>query len=209
MSVTAIVLAGGRSSRFGADKLAAGLDRGSVLASTIAAVAPLADGVIVAGPRLPDGVAGTDVPVTVLADLDPFAGPLAALANVLRSRAFGSEDLGLVVGGDMPRLVPAVLAAMLDVLDQDRTVDAVFLAPRTDADVAPPRRQALPLAIRLEPAAQAAREAIDAGERSLQAFIDRLAHAELPARRWLALDPEGLTLIDIDTRDDLDRLNAT
>ena len=215
MTVTAIVLAGGRSSRFGADKLAAGLDGGSVLASTIAAVAPLADGLIVAGPRLPDGVAGTDVPVTFLADLDPFAGPLAALANVLGSRAGDPGgrgdpgDLGIVVGGDMPRLVPAVLVAMLDVLDQDWTVDAVFLGPRPAAAGTLPRRQALPLAIRLEPAAQAARDAIAAGERSLQAFIDRLAHAELPARRWLALDPDGLTLIDVDTRDDLDRLNAT
>ena len=209
MTVTAIVLAGGRSTRFGADKLAAELDRGSVLAATIAAVARLADDVVVAGPRIPDGVAADDPPVAALADRDPFAGPLAALGNVLGSRTFGSGDLGIVVGGDMPRLVVAVLVAMLDVLDQAQEVDAVFLGPPPNGAASPPRRQPLPLAIRLEPAARAAREAIDAGERSLQAFIDRLAQAELPAWRWLPLDPDGLTLIDIDTRADLDRLNAT
>ena len=209
MTVTAIVLAGGRSSRFDGDKLAAELDGESVLAKTIEAVAPLADGVIVAGPRLPDDFVGGDVPVALVKDPEAFAGPFAALANVLRSGTFGSWDLAIVVGGDMPRVVPAVVAAMLDVLDQDETIDAVFLGPRTNDAEPPPRPQVLPLAIRLEPAARASREAVDAGERSLQAFVDRLPHTELPARRWLALDPDGLTLTDIDTREDLDRLNAT
>ena len=207
MTVTAIVLAGGRSTRFGDDKLAAELDGASVLAATIAALEPLADAVIVAGPTLPEGLRNAP-PVTLVADRDQFEGPLAALADVLGSRAFDGADLGIVVGGDMPRLVPAVLAAMLDVLDQDEAVDAVFLGARVATSDPLPRRQALPLALRLAPAARAAREAVDAGQRSLQAFIDRLAHAELPARRWLALDPEGRTLADIDTRADLDRLNA-
>jgi molybdenum cofactor guanylyltransferase len=208
VTVTAIILAGGRSTRFGSDKLAAELDRGSVLGATIAAVAPLADGVIVAGPRLPDRFVVGDVPVALVHDPEPFAGPLAAIANALRSGPFAGEDLGLVVGGDMPRVVAAVLAAMLDVLDQDQAIDAVLLGPRMNGAEPPPRRQVLPLAIRLEPAALAAREAIAADERSLQAFVDRLVHVELPARRWLALDPDGLTLSDVDTRADLDRLNA-
>ncbi len=108
----------------------------------------------------------------------------------------------------MPRAVPAVLAALLDVLDQDDDVDAVLLGRRAGATDSG-RRPVLPLAIRLEPAARAAREATAAGDRSLQAFVDRLAHAELSASRWLALDPEAATLTDIDTREDLDRLNAT
>ena len=58
MTLTAIVLAGGRSSRFGKDKLAAALGDTSVLAATIEAVAPLADRVIVAGPSLPQALAG-------------------------------------------------------------------------------------------------------------------------------------------------------
>lgn len=207
MTVTAIVLAGGRSSRFEGDKLAADLDGESVLARTIAAVAPLADGVIVAGPRLPDGFAAGDLPVALVADAEPFGGPFAALANVLGSGSFGSWDLAIVVGGDMPRVVPAVLVAMLDVLDQDQAIDAVLLAGR-ERPGAPTLRQVLPLALRLEPAALAARGVVAAGARSLQAFVDQLPHVKLPASRWLALDPAGLTLMDIDTREDLDRLNA-
>ena len=62
------------------------------------------------------------------------------------------------------------------------------------------------LAIRLSP--RASRPRSRCRDRSLQASCIE-AHAELPAWRWLPLDPDGETLIDIDTRDDLDRLNAT
>jgi molybdopterin-guanine dinucleotide biosynthesis protein A len=220
--ITVIVLAGGRSSRFGGDKLAAELGGESVLGATIAAVAPLADAIVVAGPVRPDGLAAGEAPVTVVEDAEPFGGPLAALAGVLdaaveRRIEPGPFGLGLVVGGDMPRLVPAVLVRMLDVLDVDPSVDAVLLARPPDpiADSPAPRdgraarRPVLPLAVRLRPAADAARVALAAGDRSLEALVDRLAHVELPAAAWQALDPGALTLADIDTRADLDRLRAT
>lgn len=204
MTVTAIVLAGGRSRRFGGDKLAAAIGDRSVLQATIGAVSGLADDVVVAGARLPDGLAG-DVPVRLVQDVAPFEGPLAALANVLRLAEPHPGDLVIVVGGDMPGLVPRVLVSMLDALDADPTIDAVYLG-RPAAGEDPQRRQVLPLALRLEPAQQAAREAAGAGERSLQACVDRLAHAELPPARWLRLDPGARTLVDIDTPADLDRL---
>ena len=214
MTLTAIVLAGGRSRRFGADKLAAALGDTSVLAATIEAVAPLAERVIVAGPAAPHGLV-TDVPITVLPDAQPFEGPLAALAAVLGSiPSFptpGPDDAAIVVGGDMPRLVAAVLVRMLDVLDVDTTVDAVILGraqAATGADRGePPRRQVLPLALRVQPASRAAREAVEAGQRSLQALLDRIAAVELPTADWLALDPEARTLTDVDTRADLDRID--
>jgi len=52
----------------------------------------------------------------------------------------------------------------------------------------------------------AAEAAVGSGDRSLQALVDRLAHVELPASTWLALDPEGSTLLDVDTRADLERI---
>jgi molybdenum cofactor guanylyltransferase len=212
VTVTAIVLAGGRSSRFGGDKLAASLDGGSVLAATIAAVAPIADGVVVAGPRLPDGFVAADVPVALVADPEPLGGPLLALASVLGAAQPAPWDVAIVVGGDMPRLVPAVLVAMVDVLDQDPEVDAVYLgrpeAPTSADSPEPLRRQVLPLAVRVQPASRAAREAVEAGDRSLQALVERMTAIELPAARWQPLDPDASTLTDIDTRADLDRLNV-
>jgi molybdenum cofactor guanylyltransferase len=215
VTVTAIVLAGGRSTRFGADKLAAKLGDASVLAATIDAVTPVTGDVWVAGPALPERLP-SDTPVTLVPDRDPFGGPLAALAAVLAAIPSvptpGPDDAAIVVGGDMPRLVPAVLVRMLDILDVDASVDGVILGrpePPTGAGpVEPARRQVLPLAVRVQPASRAAREAVEAGDRSLQGLLDRIAAIELPAADWLPLDPGAVTLTDVDTRADLDRLRA-
>ena len=201
--ITAIVLAGGRSSRFGSDKLEAELDGASLLSSTIAAVEPIADVVIVAGPALPNGLQrGGERPATLVHDREPFGGPMAALANVLeRGIPDPVTSLALVVGGDMPRLVPEVLTAMLDRLAADLELDAVILqAPGS------PRRQVLPIALREHAAVGAARAALDAGDRSLRGFVDRLRTLELPAGVWRAQDPAGDTLVDVDTSADLERL---
>jgi len=207
--ITGVVLAGGRSARFGADKLAAELNGRSVLAATIAALEPLVDGLFVAGPALPEDLpAAADTPIRLVRDPEPFAGPLAALANVLHlATPDAAADLAIVVGGDMPRLVPAVLRSMLDRLESDQRVEAVLLgAPPLAHGSDPARRPVLPLALRVAPAGEAARRAIEAGDRSLQSLVDRLDSVELPAVAWLALDAEAKTLADIDTPADLERM---
>ena len=199
---TGIVLAGGRSARFGSDKLAAELDGRSLLALAIDAVAPLVDGVLVAVQRLPEEPLEADVPVALIHDREPFEGPLAALANVLGTVVDPDPvaDLAIVVGGDMPRLVPEVLRSMLDRLEDDTRIDAVLLGGQ------PSRRNVLPLAVRIRAAASAAADAIEAGDRSLQALLDRLAHTELPPAAWLPLDADANTLLDVDTTADLERI---
>jgi molybdopterin-guanine dinucleotide biosynthesis protein A len=222
VTVTAIVLAGGRSTRFGADKLAAKLGATSVLAATIEAVATVADRIVVAGPSAPDRLSVGGIEITVAPDAEADRGPLAALAGVLGSlpvvAAPGPDAAAIIVGGDMPRLVSSVLVRMLDELDVDPTVDGVYLgtpataeasgAPTGISPIEPSRRQVLPLAVRVQPAERAAREAVRAGRRSLQSLVEAMAAIELPAAAWLPLDPDALTLTDVDTRRDLDRLGA-
>jgi molybdenum cofactor guanylyltransferase len=209
---TGIVLAGGRSSRFGSDKLAADFEGRALLAATIEAVTLVVDGVLVAGPALPAGFKAGDVPVALVRDGEPLAGPLAAVATVLGTAVDPDPvaDLAIVVGGDMPRLVPEVLQAMLDRLDADAAIDAVLLGrPGSRDDERGPkvsRRAVLPLAIRVEAARRASADAIVAGDRSLQAMVDRLVHVELPPPVWLPLDPDANTLLDVDKVGDLERI---
>jgi molybdopterin-guanine dinucleotide biosynthesis protein A len=200
INVTAIVLAGGRSSRFGSDKLAVDVGGRSLLAATIAAVAPIVDGTIVAGPELPREVNGGigDVPIALVPDAESFGGPLAALANVLSYGAPDGEELLLVVGGDMPGLVADVLELMLARLGAGLDVDAVVLDR-------PPRVQALPLAVRRGAGARAAVEALATGDRSLVALLRRLRVETIPAAEWTPLDPTGDTLDDIDRPGDLEQ----
>lgn len=212
MSRTGIVLAGGRSTRFGSDKLAQPWRGTTVLGATIEALATLTDRIILAGAALPaQGNAG-NVPITIVEDARPFAGPLAAVDNVLNPFAGDAEDVALIVAGDMPRLVPAVLREMVVTLERDAAAEAVYLA-RSNAAIdqnhrEPPRRQVLPLALRVQPASRAAREAVEAGERSLQALLHRIAAVELPFSAWRSFDPDGLTLLDVDTPEDMERLRS-
>jgi molybdenum cofactor guanylyltransferase len=198
--VTAIVLAGGRASRFGADKLAAELDGESLLDRAIAAARGVADEVIVVGRS------GSDLEVRHVPDTEPFGGPLAGLAAGLEQ---AGGRLAVVMGGDMPRLAPDVLALMLARLDHDSSIQAVTLAsPGRDEPTDAPRRQVLPLALAVEAGRVAARAALATGDRSLVSLLDRLMRAELATAAWLPLDPEANTLLDVDTAADLERIRG-
>jgi molybdopterin-guanine dinucleotide biosynthesis protein A len=196
VTAAAIVLAGGASTRFGADKLAA-MDRGRpVLHHALEAVAQVADPVVlVLGPaaevpRLPSGMGSS---VRIARDREPHQGPLAGLAAGLAALPPGVDRV-IVVAGDMPSLVPGVLAALLDVLGADgRTV-----AVRLESDPVSP----LPLAV--DPAvAGIAERQLARGRRSLRGLLDEVSAAVLPAASWQVLDPQGITLRDIDTPEDL------
>jgi molybdopterin-guanine dinucleotide biosynthesis protein A len=193
LDVTAIVLAGGRSTRFGSDKLAADVDGSTVLDRAIDAVAVVASDVLVVG------AAHEIANARVIADPEPFGGPLQALAGAL---AETTTSTAIVVAGDMPSLVPEVLGLLVGALGAETSVDAAVLTDPRDAA----RRQPVPLAIRVEPARTAAAAALDAGDRSLVRHLGRLTVEEVPVERWLPLDPEARTLVDIDLPADIDRL---
>jgi molybdopterin-guanine dinucleotide biosynthesis protein A len=202
VSVTGIVLAGGAATRFGGPKLAAELDGASILARAIASVASVADEVLVAGPALPNELSVRPGAVRLVPDRDPGGGPLVALHGALH---LATSGLAIVVGGDMPRLVPAVLRSMLARLHDAPATDATLLAPPDDLTR---RRQVLPVALRVGPASVASAAAIAAGDRSLRAFLERLAFTTIPAEAWLELDAEATTLLDVDTPEDLERLRT-
>lgn len=205
-TVTGIVLAGGRASRFGGPKLAARLDGEPLLALAVRAVAVVADEVVIAGPAPETLDSFGDVAITVIPDATPFEGPLVAVAGALHA---ARGELAIVVGGDMPRLAPRVLRGMLDRLDSDRAVDAVRLELPPGEPGASQRLPTLPLALRVEPGAAAADQAIEAGDRSLIRLLERLRTIPLPVGEWLALDPEGRTLLDVDRPADIEPLRGS
>jgi len=199
----AIVLAGGASSRFGDDKLAAVLDGRPLLEHALLAVAEVADPIVVvrssdtAARGLPRGLAARMI---VARDATPYGGPLAGLATGLRALADtgATDDAGgpaLVVGGDMPRLVPAVLQLLVATLSADPARRACAL----EAD--PPAT--LPLAVRPGAALEAAYQLLAGDRRSLVALLERLGATTIPGRAWRPLDPDGRTLVDVDTPADL------
>jgi molybdopterin-guanine dinucleotide biosynthesis protein A len=189
--VGAIVLAGGRSSRFGRDKLAEPIDGRPMLEHVIEAVRQVAtDVVVVAAPD-----ASTMVPpgTTVAHDRHAFEGPLAGLATGL-AVLDAEVDHVIVVGGDMPTLVPAVLERLLAFVDR---ADAVILE-----DDAGPRP--LPMAARRSIVRPVAERLLASGERRLRALLAELdVVVAIDPAIWRADDPAGETLRDVDVPGDL------
>jgi molybdopterin-guanine dinucleotide biosynthesis protein A len=195
----AVVLAGGRSQRFGTDKLAARLPDGrSVLAHTVAAADLVADeiAVVVAqGAARPDGL---PTRTTIVHDPEPGGGPLLGLAAGLE--AVGDEIV-LVIGGDMPALDAAVLRLLAAAVRDNPAVEAARL--EVDPSAAPGGASVLPCVVRREAARRACREALAAGDRRLRGPLERLATTVVAAGEWRALDPTGRTLLDVDRPSDL------
>ena len=189
------MLAGGRSSRFGSDKLLA-IHRGIPLVHhAVSRLGEVCVEVIVViasdapGPSMPPGAA-----VRFVRDVRPGEGPLVGLVSGMEA---SSTDLALVAGGDMPDLSSAVLLEMLRVAGEAR-VDAVALA---DGD----RFRPLPSLVRIAPARDAAGALLEAGERSLRSLLQTLRTAVIDEPTWTALDPSRGTLNDVDEPDDLER----
>jgi molybdopterin-guanine dinucleotide biosynthesis protein A len=198
VDVTGIVLAGGRSRRFGSDKLATELDGRPLLHLAIAAVAAVTGRlIVVAAPgadlALPADLAGR---IDVVHDPEAFGGPLVGLAAAL---AVVETPTALVAGGDMPRLVPAVLHRLASVVEPERA--AVTLE-------VPGRVQPLPMALDAAAARAAAAGILASGGRSLRELLRELGATSIPAPVWLALDPAGATAVDIDRPIDLGRFGT-
>jgi molybdopterin-guanine dinucleotide biosynthesis protein A len=192
--VSGIVLAGGRSSRFGSDKLAEPVGGEPLLHRAVRAVAKVSDEVLaVASPSgdLPVLPSDLPVPARTIRDDEPHAGPLAALAVGL---ANADHPAAVVAGGDMPWLSPSVLSLLVDRL-RSGDVDAAALELGGKA-------QPLPLGISRS-ALVTIRGLLTGGDRSLRSLLGgtRVALVEEPA--WRALDPTGRTLADVDVPGDL------
>ena len=190
LPVSGIVLAGGRSARFGRDKLAEPVDGRPLLDLAVEAVAVVAGDVLVVAP--PDVDPVVPAGARVVHDASPYEGPLAGCLTGLTA---AREPLVLVVGGDMPSLEPAVLSLLVRALEASSS-DATLLEYRG-------RRQQLPFAVRTGSGTEIARRLLAQGERRLGALAERLTVRSLSEGEWRPLDPEARTLRDVDEPADL------
>ena len=193
--VSGVILAGGRSSRFGFDKLAARIGDRTLLDLAITAVAAVASEIVVVlapgDDRVPDPI---ERPIRLIVDPERHGGPLVGLLAGLEAV---EQPLVIVAGGDMPSLSPAVLGAMVRALESSgEGWGAVILASRGD-------RVPLPAVVRTGAATAIARQLVSDGERRLRSLFERLPTRALEEGEWRPLDPAGATLRDVDRPADL------
>ncbi len=130
--------------------------------------------------------------IEVVADRVAGAGPLAGLGAALAVP--GDADAVVCVAGDLPFLVPALLAAL-----RDWSPEAAALAPR-------PGGRAEPLCARYATALAADVEArLASGRLALYELLEESATVWLTGGELAPLDPEGLSFVNLNTPDDLRR----
>ena len=191
------MLAGGRSVRFGRDKLSVPYRGRPLVHHAVAALGACCEEVLVvvapgrdpADPVIdPAAMAGlVRGAVRVVRDPAEGGGPLVGVRTGLE---VASTDAALVVGGDMPDLMPAVLD---DLLERLSIGHGAAVALDDGAGIRP-----LPAAVRTAPALDAARELLARGEGSLRALLGALDVIAVDREIWAPLDPEGATLRDVD-----------
>lgn len=193
--LSAVLLAGGASRRFGADKLVALVAGEPLFLHPLRALAALCDDVVVVmAPERPALPLPGMPAVRVVRDPVAYEGPLVGLRTGLAAVAGANA---LVAAADMARLRPAVLELLRDRLVKGEHA-AVALA---DAEGLRP----LPLALSVPVALAEATRLIEGGERRLRALVDALGAASIREAEWTRADPAGEWRIDVDAPDDLSR----
>lgn len=208
MHTLGIVLTGGASRRMGlADrggKAAVMLAGRTLLGHVCGAVRPAVDRLVV--------VAAPDQPIPALPEIDavirdsrPGAGPLAGMADALRTAGLGL-DRGFVASCDVPLLRTGLVRRLLERVGEPGVAWAVPLIEG--------HPQVLVSALR--PILLGAIDAhLAAGRRDPRGLIDRLRSPTraadagvrlVPAADLLDVDPDLVSFTDIDTPDDLARI---
>jgi molybdopterin-guanine dinucleotide biosynthesis protein A len=177
MSVTGIILCGGRSTRMGADKGSLVFGGETMLERISRVLRSTTDDVIIVGRR--------DQSVATVHDGVEDQGPLAGIASGLSA---SKTDVNLVVACDMPLIDPAVLERMVTLIG--------------DADVCVAVNDGHASALcgvyrsRVGPVAQSM---FDAGERRVMPLLDRVQTKRVDAAVFRDIDPNLLTFLSCDT----------
>ncbi|TQQ78987.1 molybdenum cofactor guanylyltransferase [Halonotius roseus] len=192
---TAVVLAGGYSTRFGdTDKALAEIDGRPMLARVVARVGAVVDSVVVScrddqRAAFAVGLDGIDdAPIRFVTDPEPDGGPLVGIVS-----AFEAVDsqYAVVVACDMPFVDPAFIEFLFS---QAGGHDAVV--PELDDG----HRQPTQAVYRVDRTVAVADERLAAGTRSLRGLLDALETVVVPAETVLDhTDRQSLT--DINTRE--------
>jgi len=189
----AVVLCGGKTSRFGGEKAHALVGGRRVIDRVVGAAGQVCGRVVAvtsAGKgdlRLPEGV-------LVVADAFPGAGPLGGICTGLRHAA---TDVAVVVGCDLPFLSARLLRFLLGLVPGFGAV-----VPR----LADGRAQPLHAVYRRSCLAEMERH-LSAGRLSIWRVLEELSTRYVGEQECRALDPDLLSFFNLNTPDDLAQAN--
>jgi molybdopterin-guanine dinucleotide biosynthesis protein A len=197
--ITALILAGGRSSRMGRDKTWLELAGMPLVETTARRVMPLVDEFVFSTndpERFEPLVKRLPLPAHVVRDLTPGAGPLEGVAAGLGTASF---DLVLVLAVDMPFVQLGLLSHMATLAAGYQAVVPNLPDPATGGYMAEPlhayyRRGCLP----------SVSEHLQAGHRRVISFLNDVRTRWVSPEEIAAFDPDFISFRNLNTLEDWD-----
>lgn len=196
IDVAGIILAGGRSTRFGSDKAFALFHGEPLLQHAVNGLSSLANEILLvtsADTVLPE--VGSIRPLRLVIDEIPDAGPLAGIQAGL---AATTAEVAIITAVDIPGISPDLLAWMRDRIGK---YDAVV-------PVEQGRTHLFPAILRRAAALEASLRLLHQGERRARLLFDALETDLVDGEELRELDPALLSLRNVNTPAELEELEA-
>lgn len=201
MRLGALILAGGRSKRMGRPKEWLPFRGDTLLGHTLGTLRPCADPVAVVVRSEDQELPPMPAAIDRIADEDPSAGPLAALATGLRflrtHRGLGDDTPVFVTACDHPFLTAAAIDFLLA-----RLGDAQIAVPEIDGFLQPL------CAIYRTRVLAAADDLLARGERMPRALVSLVPTSRVLAAELRAIDPDLRFLRNVNSPEDYERALA-
>ena len=195
VGATGVILAGGESRRMGRNKALMHLGDETLIARTLKRIQTVTDETIVISNS---ANLYTELGVQVYEDLVPNSG---ALGGVYTGLNYAANNAVLCIACDMPLLQLKLMRYLVSVLGE---YDAVVPYTRGVKE-SNPKLQTL-CAVYSRSCVQTVRQMIDEGELRLHALCDRVTVRMVPPGEWREFDPEGLSFVNINTREDFEKV---
>jgi molybdopterin-guanine dinucleotide biosynthesis protein A len=187
-----IVLAGGRSSRFGRDKASADLLGYPLIQHVVDRLTAVTGECIIVARQGQQSPPLTGTPLKVIRDYYPDTGPLAGLFTGLLAAT--ESQYSLAVACDMPLLQPNLLLELARLGRQHQAVIPLYEGLPQPLCAAY-SRQCLPVL----------REHLESGNYRLLDAVTALSPFYLGPEAWQSLDPRGLSFLNVNRQEDWKR----
>jgi len=188
--LTGVVLAGGRSVRYGRNKALEAFKGKRLIDSAVEDLGAFCAPVLAVANDLEPY---WDVRATLVRDIIPQQGPLAGIYTAL---LFSPHEWLFVKATDMPFLVRDLAAMMCTARDESCDVLVPIRNGRYEPLFALYHRRCIP----------SIADAIERGERKIVSFYRKVKVKELSEEEWRTVDPEGLSFRNVNTPGDMELL---
>ncbi|MDE0041415.1 MAG: molybdenum cofactor guanylyltransferase [Candidatus Poribacteria bacterium] len=196
MGGTGVILAGGDSRRMGQNKALMRLGDETLISRTLKRLQIVTDETIVISNSVD---LYNELGVRVYEDLVPKSG---ALGGVYTGLTHAVNSAVVCIACDMPLLQPKLMNYLLSVLGDH---DAVVPYTREMEEESNPKLQTL-CAVYSRRCGQVIRQMLEEGELRLHALCDRIKVRRVPPGEWREFDPDGLSFVNVNTREDFERV---